>query len=599
MKKRRQVPDAHTYTLVLRGLAWNHAYPRSISRALTVYHSMFADNCPVKPSVIHTNAVLQVCALADDMEALWGIAAKLPGSGKNAADTTTFTIILNAIRNNVIEDTKHDDVEDEEHHRKLREDAQSQCRRIWADVIERWRKGDLMIDESLVCAVGHILLVTGGSYGDSDVLDLVEQTMAIPRQLPRKAETANRSPVPILKASQGHSRERNDQTGAGIALTLASEEKSDLALQEQALEQDFPPHGEFLPLPNPDRKLAYAAPSRKTLSLIIAACSNLKAMIPAQNYWNLLTSPEGQYRIPPDRENYVQILRNFRVRRASKMSLMILQEIQHRLGEVPERKAFRIALSTCCRDTRNPNVLENTRAIYGMMNTSSSDVDIECLSDYLTVVFNAKIESWRHMDEALKIAWPAVDILRDSPNAKRRDYSTATKDRYGITSIAERLMRAWDHCLIKAESEATREEWRSMIDRKNKLVSWNQRLRGQQVDKELSRRRNSLEDEDRRMVKEVSSCPRPSEDEDRHTTPSRGDRPFRRQVKSRHRGFPRDLQSLEDDDRPAIPRSGDRPYGHEVAPKDRVGFIIRAQNLGAMERSRNNRSSAARRIRYT
>lgn len=495
MKKRRQIPDAHTYTLVLRGLAWNHAYPRSLQRALAVYHSMFADNCPFKPSVIHTNAVLQVCALADDMEALWGIAARLPAAGKNAADTTTFTIILNAIRNNVMKDTRYYDVENDEHRKLLRRDAQSQCRRIWADVIERWRKGDLIIDEGLVCAIGNTLVVGGSPYENSDALDLVEQTMAIPRQLPRKVKT-KKPLVPILEASQPSDRGRKDHTAKGMAISLPSEEKSDLALGGKAHDIDLCPHDEFLPIPNPDRKLTYAAPSRKTLSLIITACSNLKAMRPAQKYWDMLTSPEGQYRVPPDRENYIQYLRNLRVRHASKMSLSILREMQSRLGEVPERKAFRIALSACCRDTRNPNVLKNAEAIFRIMTSNCEKVDIRCLSDYLTVVFNANLENWRHMDEALKIAWPAVDMLREYPDMVERDKTPSTKERYGVKSIAERLMKTWDHCLVKADSEVTREEWRSMTDRKNKLVSWNQQLRSQQMDQEFSTRRLASGDED-------------------------------------------------------------------------------------------------------
>lgn len=59
---------------------------------------MFADNCPVKPNIIHTNAVLKVCALARDMDALWGVAAKLPTKGFGAPDNLTYTTILNAIR---------------------------------------------------------------------------------------------------------------------------------------------------------------------------------------------------------------------------------------------------------------------------------------------------------------------------------------------------------------------------------------------------------------------------------------------------------------------------------------------------------------------
>src|SRR5450432_2553925 len=102
MKKRGQAPDAVTYTILFKGLAEHAHYPHVVSKTLSIYHSMFASNSPVKPNTIHTNAALKVCARAQDMDALFGIAAKLQRKGLRAANNLTFTTILNALRRNAL-----------------------------------------------------------------------------------------------------------------------------------------------------------------------------------------------------------------------------------------------------------------------------------------------------------------------------------------------------------------------------------------------------------------------------------------------------------------------------------------------------------------
>ena len=495
MKKRRQPPDAHTYTIVLRGLGWNYKYSRSPERALTVYHSMFAENSPVKPSLIHTNAVLQVCALANDMEALWGVAAKLPGAGKNAADTTTFTIILNAIRHNMVEDVDTNPTQGDWEVRSRRRDAQSQCRRIWADVVERWRKGDLIIDESLVHAMGRTL-VMGNRHDIDNVLDLVEQTMAIPRQLPRKDRKFKDSDKSLIEDAERDAEEYNENAGHDGGPPLVSQESNHSSLGETPNAQEILPGTEFLPLVNPEKRVVYAVPSWKTLSLVLNACSFLEAWLPAEKYWDLLTSSEGRYRIPPDRENYVQYLRNLRQRHASKKCSSLLQEMRSRMGELPERKAFRIALSACCRDTRNPNVVENAKSIFGMMDIVSTDVDTACLSDYINVVVGATLGSWRDVARALDPVWVAIDNLENpSGFGSAGDAQRPVKPSHEGGIICDKLVNVWEQCLMKAKSEVTPDEWRSMVERRNKLQGWKQQLGGQRIPANHSRRQRSSSDE--------------------------------------------------------------------------------------------------------
>jgi len=76
MKKRAQFPDNYTYMMVLRGLGFRShigqpVKEENVSKAVAIYTSMNAPTSRVKPNIMHTNAALNVCALALDMDALW------------------------------------------------------------------------------------------------------------------------------------------------------------------------------------------------------------------------------------------------------------------------------------------------------------------------------------------------------------------------------------------------------------------------------------------------------------------------------------------------------------------------------------------------
>ncbi|KAI4121234.1 MAG: hypothetical protein LQ338_006474, partial [Usnochroma carphineum] len=116
------------------------------------------------------------------MDALWGVAAKLPTRGLGASNNLTFTIILNAIR--TVTWQKDKDLPDEgwEEESLRRQRAVMQGRRMWEEIIPRWRAGDIWIDEELVCAMGRLLLLGSTQRDFDDVLSLAQQVMAIPRQ---------------------------------------------------------------------------------------------------------------------------------------------------------------------------------------------------------------------------------------------------------------------------------------------------------------------------------------------------------------------------------------------------------------------------------
>ncbi len=315
MKKRAQFPDSHTYTIMLRGFA-NHSHNRTaVPSALSIYHSLFGPNSRVKPNVIHTNAALNVCARQNDMDALWGITSRIPSKGPGAADNTTFTIILNALRQNVLADT---DNADEAVVAEGKEKAVVHGRRLWADVLFRWKQGDLQIDEKLVCAMGRLLMIGRRARDQDDVLSLVEQTMNIPRLCPRLGVQALPSPVnsQTLRDKQEHSSELDDPFGMQLE-----------------------------PMPNgassgPRKSFSYATPGPATLSLIMEACRSIGARRPATAYWELLTDPQ-YHSIRADQANkhaYLRILRQARAFVRDEMS-----------GQPHMAKTYRIAMSTCLR----------------------------------------------------------------------------------------------------------------------------------------------------------------------------------------------------------------------------------------------------------
>jgi hypothetical protein len=94
-------------------------------------------NSPVEPQIIHTNAVLKVCARCKDVDSMWSIVSRLPLNGPNAPDAITYTTLLNGIQ-------ESREVED--------------GMRVWAGILSRWSNGKLWVDEDLACAMGRVLL---------------------------------------------------------------------------------------------------------------------------------------------------------------------------------------------------------------------------------------------------------------------------------------------------------------------------------------------------------------------------------------------------------------------------------------------------------
>ncbi|KAF2444898.1 pentatricopeptide repeat protein-like protein [Karstenula rhodostoma CBS 690.94] len=405
MKKRGQFPDSYTYTIVLRGLSNNPDQSGVASKAIAVYHSLSAPNSRVKSSIIHTNAVLSVCARALDMDALWGFAAKIPESGPGAADARTFTIILNAIRQSLLVDAPLGEGENELAHRRERGVAEG--RRMWEDVVGKWRNADLVIEEELVCAMGRLLLVGSRPRDWDDVLSLVEQTMDIPRLVPRLGTIA-REALPRIRApnTPPEFKPENEDDGSKRGNEF-------LALTEDGKKS---------------RPLTYATPSNATLSMVLEACQKVVAPKAADEYWDVLTDP-GTYAIVPDNNNLHQRLRLLRTNRASSAVVQMLQEESFAKQLVVKPGTFRLAMSTCVRDKNNHNSLKNATQILQLMMEALPDADAKTVYKYAELAVDFPLAKGEDLVEALTYLQPVANSIRVQLNV-------GTEKTYGGRSSA-------------------------------------------------------------------------------------------------------------------------------------------------------------------
>ncbi|PBP24141.1 pentatricopeptide repeat protein [Diplocarpon rosae] len=365
MKKRAQTPDAYTYTTLFTGAAEHKDFKVALPKVLNIYNSMFAENSKVKPNTIHMNCVMKMCSKAMDMDAMFAIASQFTEKGLKAPNNLSFTIILNALRLHAAGGPRT--VLSPMEMRRHKREAIVQAREIWVEVIDRWRKGDIWIDEELVAAMGRVLLV-GEEEDWDDIFSLVQQTMNIPRQIPKLGTPARQR---IDPASQ--SRDRNDKEPKEHEAEIVPEDGNRV------------PHFENITVPvsKEDGIAMYAKPGPNILSLLLQASLELRLKAPATSYWNVLTK---SLLIQPDKENYHAYLRVLRVARSGTETVQLLQEMPR---DYMESKTFRISMSCCGRDKRNPNTFKNAGKILDLMQMSLRQPDIPALREYLDIAITA------------------------------------------------------------------------------------------------------------------------------------------------------------------------------------------------------------------
>ena len=391
MKKRGHKPDAHTFTIMLRGFTMNHKNGRAVEQAMGVYDSMWRPESNVKPSTIHSNAILNCLGRALNMDALWAVAGRLPERGPGSADKWTYTTIFNSIQACAIRDARQLSKTDgdQEAAAQVMQSAIGEGRKMWEHIISRWRSGDVNIDQTLVCAMGR-LLVLGQRQDWDDIFSLVEQTMRIPRVRPSRefrrqadesaSEAGPDRPTPTVSGGQNEAMPELQQLEAEVSEETASKVTNEFALVDLS---GRPDQGAT----KPGAAFPYANIGNNVLSLILEATIKLKDVSTGKKYWSRLTNPRSELPVTPDDENVHTYLRLLRLSRASKVVCELLRDPPTGASRNTfyKRATFVLAMSTCSRDFKNPKVFSHASAILDLMEVHLPFPDAQVMTMYLSL----------------------------------------------------------------------------------------------------------------------------------------------------------------------------------------------------------------------
>ncbi|KAF3492250.1 uncharacterized protein GIQ15_01767 [Arthroderma uncinatum] len=428
MKKRGRFPNEQTFTTLLSGLATGPSNSLSRSKhdsenAIRLFESMSNANSVSKPNIIHINAVLNVCARNGDMANLWKFAGEIPEHGECAPNSITYTIILNAIRTSVIEFT--DTLDPNEGPRPAREIvrrkriAVSSGKKLWGEIIRKWRKGDLVLDSKLVTAMARLLAIEDGESSYFDVFSLYTQCMGLP------IPTAIQPDITRLRSIQNEIP-KNDEF-------LSKEEKKAKEEERKMLEHLFDPidleeirtalKEKHKAGKNPE--VSFPSPTNAELELLITLCQNIEknGMASGRHYWTILTSnEEGGGKVKPDSGSCHEYLRLLRRHRASAEALRIIQN--HMVPEkLLSRKTFIIALSICSRDRNNQNVLDTASKLLDI-SASTMEPEPSLTLRYIELV-KALLVRERLISDAKRLSKDMVKrSIKDTPPSPAQLHQT-------------------------------------------------------------------------------------------------------------------------------------------------------------------------------
>jgi hypothetical protein len=472
MKKRAQHPDARTYTIIFNGCANLPSAMGSHEKILPIYYSMLTDRSPIKPNTIHMNAILKMCARAQNMDALYTIMDKLPTKGLRAANNLTYTTILNAFRAYAVNDLRIPLTSElrGDNRRKVLLDA----RRLWQGVTKRWLQGELWIDEELACAMGRILLLGGGQDHD-DIMSLCEQTMNIPRQVPRAQLRSKK-----LIESRGEEITADGEDGEHESAPTGIETETAKYDPDAAAIDQF----ETTIVTKSPRTSAtvYCKPGRNTLSVLMQSFLGMRQRVPATRYWELLTQ---EYGVVPDAENYHAYLRVLRVARASTEVVIVLSKMPQ---PYMENKTFRIAIAACGRDKNNRHSFENAGRIIDIMQDTKRTPDVRTLDTYLDVAINSptgtkassngeymrsKLVLGQQIIKAITRIVPSyvnIRALLEHSNTRRTEYVGSDNLVKDAIALTRKLISAHDQ-LIK-QNLVPREQHAKLARQRSKLTAF-------------------------------------------------------------------------------------------------------------------------------
>ncbi|KAI1460591.1 hypothetical protein F4805DRAFT_416414 [Annulohypoxylon moriforme] len=443
MKKRNQLPNAQTYTTIFRGCALSSHPKLAVSEAVKIYNIMLRSE-RIKPNTIHMNAVLQVCAKSEDIDALFSI-AQTANEGLRAPNGLTYTTILNALRISVTKSLPRSgiitkkELEEDEYNKKQ---AIQRARAVWEEVISKWRAGSIIIDEELVCAMGRILLI--GTYHDINSIEaLLEQTMMIPRE--------DRIPIPGPPKSE----EKIDST-------------------DNDSKQPPTIDGYKIKAPGAPRN-SHALPGNNSLSLILSALEKTGKTTKSHRYWEIFTK---QHNVIPDANNWYLLFVAFRRGKNSGKTASYLRDMP---ADLTAPKTFRTAMSTCLRDNINHSAFRNATDVLEAMLAKTTIPDMFTLRTYLRVAYANKryfIDQAKGDNKPALTAWcqqiaQALDNLWRPVMAVMREYADngpESNAKRELVALSRKMIAATDRILPTIEESKAKDQLKSRRNGLNKLV---------------------------------------------------------------------------------------------------------------------------------
>lgn len=396
MKKRGRRPTSRSYTIMLDGLSAAPMSSSIVKTALSVYRSITAPNSGVPLDIIHTNAMLTVCHRHGDLDLLWKIAGDIPEEGPGAPSAATYTIILNAVQFAARRDIQRMSPDDIEKILERKARAVTEGKRVWADVIWRWKNQTLNIDHDIVNAMASVLLDGASDIDCYNVMALYEQTMGIPIMQKRPVENSkttlrrvtheDNTSMLMEEALREENMEDVPFVNENNQLLNAKEVEGSVEGEVEKIEEEEEDFAELFNPVFPDTEGHFLRPKSKELTLLLSACFTMTQGTEAgQAYWKLMTIDEGPYRFRPDTHCFVQYFRLLRISRSSKVAVKTIRNQMIPSGRA-NGTAFHIALSVCRRDRRNHSVLLHANELLSLMERALILPDIRVLDNYLETI---------------------------------------------------------------------------------------------------------------------------------------------------------------------------------------------------------------------
>jgi len=233
---------------------------------------------------------------------------------------------------------------------------------------------------------------------------------------------------------------------------------------------------------------------------------------PATKYWDILTKDCG---VVSDGHNYHAYLRVLRVARASTATVKLLLQMPQ--SDMQE-KTFRIAMSTCRRDSNNQHAFSNAGKILDIMQNSIATPDPRVVSEYLDVAFStnayvdktsskaqpdeSKYEKGRQIMRAIDRVGPSYINLRSAVSYGGPTNRAATTQEKSllldsVINLTKNLVRA--HDIILDQRLVDSEEMKRLVQQRSKLSAYVTRSIHQKTRNNSRSRLSQRADEERRF----------------------------------------------------------------------------------------------------